>query len=343
MADLSTLKVATRGGPWQDASGNALVGLLYHKGNNDVTPLTLGSGLSIVNGQLVLNNGPAPTGTPTLTATPGNGQVGLSWTLATGATNSFLYRYTSNSGTPETGALIYSSTGTSDTDTGVTNETTYWYQVFGWNNGVLGPGSAIVQATPGVYLLDTFHDTNGTGLTSHLMDVGPGGIANELGWAYFTTGGTTPTYQIQSNQCEQTGGSGTVGAVVDSQHSDGTISVSWYSTQTSPANFLNGIGAVFRWSDANNYLLADMGSTEGLTLYKCSGGSFTSLGSYSFTPVINTTYTVKVVYSGTSITVYLNGTSVFSVTNSFNQTSTKCGIKSAVVNQNFFTNFELTL
>lgn len=181
-------------------------------------------------------------------------------------------------------------------------------------------------------LYDTFTDTNGTNLSSHAMNVGPG-------WSYFTTGGSNPTWQIESNQCEETGGGGTVGAVADAGVSDGVMTVSFYSTQTSPSNFNNGIGCVFRWSDANDFLLVDMGATEGLTLYKVASGSFTSLGSYSFSPSINTTYTVQVVANGTSITVYLNSTSVITVTSNYNQTATKWGIKGSVVNAHFFTSF----
>lgn len=84
-------------------------------------------------------------GTPTLTATPGNGQVSLSWTTpANGgvAINNYkVYR---------SGTLIYtltSATAGSFTDTGRTNGTLYSYTVTATNN--VGTGSAgSASATP---------------------------------------------------------------------------------------------------------------------------------------------------------------------------------------------------
>lgn len=84
-------------------------------------------------------------GTPTLTATPGNGQVSLSWTTpgngGVAINNYKVYR---------SGTLIYtltSATAGSFTDTGRTNGTLYSYTVTATNNvGTSGSGSA--SATP---------------------------------------------------------------------------------------------------------------------------------------------------------------------------------------------------
>lgn len=76
----------------------------------------------------------APTGA-TLSATPGNAQVQLSWTAATDANSgvaSYRVQATSNSVSPPactTGTTIYSGTSTSFTHTGLSNGTPYAYRV----------------------------------------------------------------------------------------------------------------------------------------------------------------------------------------------------------------------
>jgi hypothetical protein len=86
----------------------------------------------------VTSGSPAPNATPlvasapaapsNLTATGGNNQIALSWTGSSGATGYNIYRSTSSGGE---GSTPYKTgvTGTSWTDTGLTNGTTYYYQV----------------------------------------------------------------------------------------------------------------------------------------------------------------------------------------------------------------------
>jgi fibronectin type 3 domain-containing protein len=85
---------------------------------------------------------PVPTG---LTATAGNTQVALSWTASSGATAYDVKRSTvSGSGY----ATISSPTGTSYTNTGLTNGTTYYYVVAAKNASGSSANSAQVSATP---------------------------------------------------------------------------------------------------------------------------------------------------------------------------------------------------
>ena len=91
---------------------------------------------------------PAVPATPTnLTATPGNAQVSLSWSAATGATSYNLYRATTSGGegsTPYRTGLA----GTTFTDTGLTNGTTCYYQVTAVNSGGQSGKSSEVSAVP---------------------------------------------------------------------------------------------------------------------------------------------------------------------------------------------------
>ena len=85
---------------------------------------------------------PAPTG---LTATAGDKQVSLSWSASTGATSYHVKRATITGG-PYT--QVGAPTGTSFTDTGLANGTTYYYVVSALNNGGESANSGEKSATP---------------------------------------------------------------------------------------------------------------------------------------------------------------------------------------------------
>jgi len=89
---------------------------------------------------------PAPPAAPTgLTATPGNAQVSLAWTASSGATSYNVKRSPTNGGPYSTIAPGIATT--SYTDMGLTNGTTYYYVVSA-SNGIEGPNSSQVSATP---------------------------------------------------------------------------------------------------------------------------------------------------------------------------------------------------
>jgi hypothetical protein len=108
-----------------------------------------------------------PPGAPTnLAATAGPAQVSLSWSAVADATSYNLYRATASGaegGTPYLTGL----TTTSFTDPGLTNGTTYYYQVSAVNDGGEGATSAEVSATPQA----------ATGLAAYSFDAGSGSTA----------------------------------------------------------------------------------------------------------------------------------------------------------------------
>jgi len=86
----------------------------------------------------------APTG---LSATGGNAQVGLSWTAAAGATSYNIHRGTSSNGQNST-PIATGVTGTSYTNTGLTNGTTYYYKITATGSSGTSGYSNEASATP---------------------------------------------------------------------------------------------------------------------------------------------------------------------------------------------------
>ncbi|MBW1691387.1 MAG: DUF1566 domain-containing protein, partial [Deltaproteobacteria bacterium] len=94
----------------------------------------------------------APTGT--LTATPGDGQVALSWSDFTDATSgisgyTLVYSTTDYPATCSHGTELYTGTETSYTHTSLTNETTYYYRVCATDHAGNTSTGATADATPG--------------------------------------------------------------------------------------------------------------------------------------------------------------------------------------------------
>jgi fibronectin type 3 domain-containing protein len=84
---------------------------------------------------------------PNLTATPGNSQVTLSWTTAAGATSYNVYEGTSSGGESTT-PIATGVTATTYTVTGLTNGSTYYFEVAGVNSIGTGTDSNQASATP---------------------------------------------------------------------------------------------------------------------------------------------------------------------------------------------------
>jgi fibronectin type 3 domain-containing protein len=111
---------------------------------------------------------PAPAAPTGLAANPGDGTVTLSWIAVSGASSYKIYRGTASG----TEALVQSGvTGTTYADAGLTNGTTYYYQVSAVNGGGESPHSAEASAMPQVAAPAAPTSLSATAISSSQIDL----------------------------------------------------------------------------------------------------------------------------------------------------------------------------
>jgi fibronectin type 3 domain-containing protein len=139
---------------------------------------------------------PIPSAPLGVTASPDNGQVGLSWNASSGATSYKVKRATVNGGPY---ATVASPTGNGYTDTALVNGTTYYYVISADNISGESANSSPVSATPSElhahWKLDeasgaTAADSSGNGNTSTLQSGAAWTTAGKAGNALSLTGAT---------------------------------------------------------------------------------------------------------------------------------------------------------
>lgn len=139
----------------------------------------------------------------------------------------------------------------------------------------------------------------------------------DTGQAWSTLSGTCG---ISSNEFYASAVTGAQAcAVIDSGITDVRVKVT-------PTVFSSNryIGVVGRCVDDSNYYLAQA-DTASSSLYKKVAGAFTQLGGFGAAAVAGDVLELRCV--GTTISLYLNGSSLISVTDSSLTTGTKCGIR----------------
>jgi fibronectin type 3 domain-containing protein len=104
------------------------------------------AGNSAASNQVVFSLPAAPSGPSGLAASPGTGQVVVSWTAVSGATNYNVQRATASGGPYS--VIKYNNATTSYTDSAVSAGTTYYYKVNYNNSGGASLYSGPVSATP---------------------------------------------------------------------------------------------------------------------------------------------------------------------------------------------------
>lgn len=183
------------------------------------------------------------------------------------------------------------------------------------NRQVLGAAGTVIL------LLDHFSDTDGTDITTHVMDVGPG-------WSAIDGAG-----QIQSNRLTTSGAAGAHGDwsfVADSGQANVTVSATVRNMTAGSDS-----GLVLRSSAAwGDFWLVNAEATGGnFRLYEVASGSFVQRASASAGVTTNTDYALSATASGTTISATLNGGSPISYGSaSSNQTATRHGIRLGGIN-----------
>lgn len=134
---------------------------------------------------------PGTPGTPSFPVVSSTWAV-VNWTSATNASYYNLYR-SLNSGGPY--AFIASTTLTSSTDNGLSQNTTYWYEVVGANGTGVGPTSTAASVT--TLAVSQGYATSAS-LTSVIYDTSAlGGVApNSITWKGTRPANTTVKFQI---------------------------------------------------------------------------------------------------------------------------------------------------
>jgi hypothetical protein len=138
------------------------------------------------------------------------------------------------------------------------------------------------------------------------------------------------TWGISSNQAYSIDTAGTDMISIETGVSNFSVSAT--------VKFSVNEGIIFRYADANNHLVLRINSTT-LGLVKGVASVFTSIGSYSFTPVVGTLYNIKAVCNGSSIQVFLDGVLRITATETANQTATQSGLRTAISTAGRFDNF----
>lgn len=141
---------------------------------------------------------------------------------------------------------------------------------------------------------------------------------------------TPNPWGITSNQAYSVNTSTTDLVFIDAGVSDAKVSTK--------ITFSVNEGVMFRYTDSNNQFFSRISST-GLGLFRNNAGTPTSLGSYSFSPVVGNVYSVMVICSNSSIRVFLDGVERITVTDTFNQTATKYGLRASTSTAGRFDDF----
>jgi len=217
-----------------------------------------------------------------LTATPGNTQVTLTWPAVTGAT-SYSVQRASVTGGPYT--AIGTSSGPSYTDSALTNGTAYFYVVASTDASGTGSNSPEATATPSASLPLaptglTATGTNGkillawnapAGATGYLImratsNGGPYLLLNRATTATYTDSGVlsglTYYYVVAATNAAGTGANSNQA----SANSSGPVSYLWTGSSStawdfSTTNWVNGSGTAIVYADSSNVIFDDSATT----------------------------------------------------------------------------------
>jgi hypothetical protein len=162
-------------------------------------------------------------------------------------------------------------------------------------------------------VIDTFTDVNGTDLTSHKMDLGPGWTTDKGGDAHLT---------IESNEASTLSNTTAGNAVQIDRTSDFTVSADWIPT-SSQLNISNELILDVRVDSGgvNTYSISLQGNGV-LSIATIFGSTFTNRASTNIGALTaGSRYTVSANVAGNTITASVNGGNAISYTDSTNSSN----------------------
>lgn len=180
----------------------------------------------------------------------------------------------------------------------------------GLNIGVIGP--AITTPPPSVYSADNFNradSSTGLGATS----------TGSYSWMSSTIAGAAGIVGISSQQAYSPNAAD-IAALIDDGHSDGTLQMTM--------SVKGDCGLIVRAADASNFVMvyANSGTGGYYQIAKCVAGGYTlTTLATTLTPAVGDV--IKAVASSSTITVYVNGTSLGTYTDSTFTAATKHGMR----------------
>lgn len=243
-------------------------------------------------------------------ASPDAAGVALTWTApASGGSTitDYAVQYRVTGAGSWTTFAHAASTATSTKVTGLAAATQYDFQVAAVNERGTGAYSA-TTTTKTYRAFDSFDRAD----TTAAAGLG----ATSFGALTWSTP-ATPQFGITSNQAKgTTGNTADLVTFVDSTSSDVTVSATVVAVGDS--------GVVARLSDQSNFWMLRTGGSP-YTLYKKVGNAYSTVFASSVSPAVGDK--VKLVCSGASIQMVVNGTVLHTAIDSFNQTATRCGLR----------------
>jgi hypothetical protein len=255
---------------------------------------------------LKLTGAVAPAAPANVAATAGSGQVTVTWTASAGATSYNVFRATTPGGE---GTTPYRTgiTGTSLTDTGLTNGTRYYYQVSAVNSAGQSGKSSEVSATPVAQIgpVGGWKFDDGSGSTA--ADASGNGNTATLHGATWTAGKAGGALAFNGTNAYVTVPST---AALNSLKGQMTVTA-WVNKA---ANLPGYGGIVGRregtgWGDLWTLYYNNSGNDEYGFSVNTSGGGASVTGPAS-TGALNQWVLLTGVYDGAQVRLYVNGVQV---------------------------------